>query len=119
MIMLLNQFLTWIKLMNSYLKEILISVIYWTLASLFLITVRFVGIDFFLESPLGISLFEIYFITLIGGLILGLLWALMEIAANKFTFKKRKSFGFLVLSKTVVYTILFFIFAFISSWLGE
>ena len=68
--------------MQSALKEIIISVIYWTLVNLFIVTIRFVGIDFFLESPLDISVQEIYIITIPGGLILGLLWGFIEIVDN-------------------------------------
>jgi len=35
--------------MKSALKEILISVIYWTFVVVFVVTVRFVGIEFALE----------------------------------------------------------------------
>lgn len=102
--------------MRSYVKEILISAIYWTLGSLFLITMRFGGVDLFFEFPLDMVLSEIYLDTALGGLILGLLWALIEIAVNRFTFTKRRSFGIVVLSKTAAYTILFFNFAFFSVW---
>ena len=105
--------------MHLSLKEILISVIYWTLASLFLVAIRFIGVDFFFETPMRISLFKIYFETVFGGLILGLLWGLLEIVTNRITFKKRKTFGFLVLTKTVVYVLLFFNVALFSAWLGS
>ena len=105
--------------MHLYLKEILTSAIYWSLGSLLLVTIRFVGVDFFFESPVRISLIEIYYQSVFGGFILGLLWGLLEIVTNRITFKKRKTFGFLVLSKTVAYTLVFFSFAFIAAWLGS
>jgi adenylate cyclase len=105
--------------MHSYVKEILISIIYWTLVSLFIITVPFVGVEFFSESPLDTDLFEIYAFTIPGGLVLGLLWGLMEIADGRFTRKKRRSFGIVVLSKTAVYTVLFFIIAFFAAWFAS
>jgi adenylate cyclase len=105
--------------MQSAVKEIIISVIYWALVSLFLVTVRFAGIDFFLKSPLGISMFEIYRVSLPGGLILGLFWGFIEIIDNRIISKKRKSFGIVVLSKTLIYTILFIVIAFFASWLGS
>ena len=105
--------------MMSGLKEILISVIYWTFASFFIVTVRFVGIDFFLETPLNISVIEIYITTMPGGVILGLIWGLIEIAHNRIISKKTKSFGILVLSRTLIYTISFIIIAFFASWIAS
>jgi len=105
--------------MKSILKEILVSVIYWTIANILAVTIRFVGIDFFLESPLSISLAEIYFTSIPGGVITGLLWAFLEIADDKFKSNKRKSFGIVVLSKTIIYLIVFFIITFFASWIGS
>ncbi len=103
--------------MHLYLKEILLSVIYWFLAGLFLFIIRFVGVDFFFDSPIRFSLIKIFYETVFGGLILGLLWGLLEIVTNRLTFKRRKTFGFLVILKTVAYTLFFFNFALFSAWL--
>jgi adenylate cyclase len=72
-----------------------------------------------LESPLGISLQERYFTSIPAGVIAGLLWGLLEIADNKIKRKKRKSFGIVVLSKTMIYILIFLIISFFASWLGS
>ena len=105
--------------MNSVLKEILISVLYWILVSFFITTVRFVGIDFFIEMPLEMTAPGIYIISMPGGVLLGLLWAFLEIADKKFITKKTKSFGIFILSRTLIYTTLFIIIAFVASWFGS
>ena len=105
--------------MMSAIKTIVISMIYWTFAVLIVVTIRFVGLEFILETPVDISLQEIYFINIPGGLLAGLFWGLLEIADNKIKVKKRKSFGFVVLSKTMVYIIIFLIVTFFASWIGS
>ena len=67
----------------------------------------------------NISVIEIYITTIPGGVILGLIWGLIEIADNRIISKKTKSFGIFVLSRTLIYTILFIIIAFFASWLGS
>jgi adenylate cyclase len=104
--------------MRSYVKEILISVIYWSLVNMFIVTVRFVGIDFFYEPRSDMPLIEIYSVSLPGGLIFGLGWGLIEIIYNRVTSKKRRSFGIVVVSKTLIYTTLFIGIAFLASWPG-
>lgn len=104
--------------MYSYVKEILISVLYWSLVNIFIVTVRFVGIDFFYEPRADMPLFEIYSVSLPGGLIFGLGWGVIEIIYNRVTSKKRRSFGVVVVSKTLIYTTLFIIIAFLASWPG-
>ena len=105
--------------MKSAIKVILISLLYWTIAIYTVVTIRFVGFDFFIEEPLSISLSEIYMVNLPGCLIIGLLWGLLEIIENRIKFKERRSFGFVVLSKTIIYTIIFFIISFLASWAGS
>ena len=41
--------------MHSAIKEITISVIYWTFVVVFVVTVRFVGIDFIFEVPVNMA----------------------------------------------------------------
>jgi adenylate cyclase len=105
--------------MRSYVKEILISVIYWSLVNIFIVTVRFVGIDFFFEPRSDMPLIEIYSESLPGGLIFGLLWGFIEIIHNRVKSKKRRSFGIVVVSKTLIYTILFMILVFFATWPGR
>ncbi len=105
--------------MKSTLKEVSISVVYWLLATMLIVSVRFIGIEFFLETPLDIPILDIYITAIPGGIILGLLWSLVEIADNKIRSKKTKSFGIFVLSRTLIYSILFIIIAFFASWLGS
>lgn len=105
-------------MMHSYVKEILISVIYWSLVNIFIVTVRFVGIDFFFVPRSDMPLFEIYSVSLPGGIIFGLIWSFIDIIYNRVISKKRRSFGIIVISKTLIYTILFMIIAFLASWPG-
>jgi adenylate cyclase len=105
--------------MNSAIKLFSISLIYWTIAIHIVITVRFVGLDFFIEKPLGVPLSEIYITNLPGCLIFGLLWGFIEIVDNRIKVKERRSFGIVVLSKTIIYTIIFFIISFFASWAGS
>lgn len=105
--------------MRSNLSTIIISIIYWTFALLLLVTFRFLGIDFFLTEPLGFPLIEIYIITLPGGLIMGILWGLLEIADHKFIKKQRRSFGATVFTKTIIYSLIFIVVTFFAAWIGS
>ena len=105
--------------MQSALKDLLISVIYWTLAIMFSTTIRFVGIDFLLQRPLDQPLWLYYMVSLPGGILGGLLFGLIEIFDNKIRLKSNKSFGFIVISKTLIYIIAFFIVTFFASWIGS
>jgi len=105
--------------MKSAIKLLLISLIYWTIAINIVVTVRFVGLDFFIEKPLGVSISEIYITNLPGCLIFGILWGLIEIVDNRIKVKERRSFGIVVLSKTIIYTIIFFIISFLAAWTGS
>lgn len=104
--------------MRTYVKEILISVIYWSLVNILIVTVRFVGIDFFYEPRADMPLMEIYSISLPGGVIFGFGWGLIEIIYTRVTSKKRRSFGVVVISKTLLYTTLFIVIALLASWPG-
>jgi adenylate cyclase len=105
--------------MQSAVKEITISVIYWTFVVIFVVTVRFVGIDFVIEVPISMSLKDLYFTSIPGGLLSGFVWGLIEIADRKFIVRKRKSFGIVVFSKTMVYIIIFLIITFFAAWIGS
>jgi len=105
--------------MKSVIKVLLISLLYWTFAIYTVVTIRFVGLDFFIEKPLEASISEIYITNLAGCIILGLLWGLIEIIDDKIKVKRKRSFGMVVLSKTIIYTIIFFIISFFASWIGS
>lgn len=100
-------------------KEIILSVIYWTLAILIVVTIRFVGMDAVLELPQNFSLKEIYLTSLPGGLIGGLFWGLIEIVDSRIKTRKRRSFGIVILSKTLIYVVIFLIITFFASWIGS
>ena len=105
--------------MLSILKIIGVSVIYWTFAILVVTTFRFVGIDFFVEIKPDTSLLEIYLTAIPGGIIGGFIFGFVEIINSKIKSKKRKSFGMVICSKTIGYTIIFLIVSFFASWLGS
>lgn len=101
--------------MRSYVKEIIISVTYWSLVNIFIVTIRFVGIDFFFEPRSDMPLIELYSVSLPVGIIFGLAWAFID---NRVKSKKKRSFGFIVTSKTLIYSIIFIILVFLASWSG-
>jgi adenylate cyclase len=105
--------------MRSAIKLLLISFLYWTITINLVITVRFVGLDFFLEEPLGIPLSEIYMTNLPGCLIFGILWGLIEIVDSRIKVRQKRSFGIVILSKTIIYMIILFITSFFAAWAGS
>jgi adenylate cyclase len=60
-----------------------------------------------------------YLVSLPGGILGGLLFGLIEIFDNKIRLKTARSFGYVVLSKTAIYILLFFIVSFFASWIGS
>jgi len=105
--------------MKSILKELFISVAYWTSAVVLVVTIRFVGIEFVIETSSEVPLLDFYLTSLPGGIISGLLWGLIEIIDTKIYRRNRKSFGLVVLSKTLVYIVVFFIITFFAAWMGS
>jgi len=105
--------------MRSVLKDLLISVIYWTFAISFSVTIRFLGMEWLLPSVADKPLGFYYLVSLPGGILGGLLFGLIEIFDNKIRLKTARSFGYVVVSKTAIYIILFFIVSFFASWIGS
>ena len=105
--------------MKLIFKELAISVIYWTFVVMVGVTVRFVGLEFILEEPITVPLSNFYYTSIPGGILGGLLWGFIEIVNDRFSTKKRKSFGSVVLSRTVVYVIIFMIITFMAAWIGS
>ena len=89
------------------------------MVSIFIVTVRFVGIDFFFEPRVDMPLIELYSASLPGGILLGLLWGLIEIIDNRVKRKRRRVFGVVLVSKTLIYTLTFMFIAFFASWFGS
>lgn len=108
-----------IQNVNSAIKDLLISVIYWTIAISFSVTHRFLGINWLLEVPANRSLGFFYIVSLPGGILGGLLFGLIEFFDSKFRLKTVRSFGYVVLSKTIIYVIAFFIVTFFAAWIGS
>ncbi len=105
--------------MPSSIKILFLSIAYWTFAIIVVVTIRFVGIDFFVGLSADTTLLKIYLTAIPGGLIGGSILGAIEIIDTKIKSKKRKSFGVVVLSKTAVYTGVFLITSFFASWLGS
>ena len=105
--------------MKSLLKKLTISITYWTFVVMVGVTVRFVGIGFILDIPSGVPLGQLYLASIPGGLLGGLMWGVIEIVDDKYISKKRKSFGYIVLSRTTIYIIIFLIVTFFAAWSGS
>jgi len=101
------------------LKEIIISITYWILAGLAVVTIRFYGIEFFTESPLEIPMWKIYLVSIPGAILFGTILGFAEIIESRLLSKKRRKFGKMVLSKTVVYVIIFVVLSFTAAWIGS
>ena len=100
------------------LRTLLISILYWTLFLMLLVTIRFLGIDIFLETPLTFPMSTVYLVSLPGGLIMGTFWGLLELADRRWSFWKGRSFGYTIAAKTITYLIVFVVAAFLGSWAG-
>ncbi len=98
-------------------KDLTISVIYWIIFTLLLTTFRFLGIEFFFDVPSEISMKIIYTNSLISGFVLGLTLGLFDLIENRQVSKKRRSFGTLVISKTIIYLIILIVITFFSAWI--
>lgn len=86
---------------------------------MFSVTIRFLGIDWILQiksyQPIGFF----YLVSLPGGILGGLLFGLIEIFDDKLRLKTTRSFGYVVLTKTIIYIIIFMIVSFFASWIGS
>jgi len=100
-------------------KELIISVIYWIIFSLLLTTVKFLGIEFFFDVPSEFSMRLVYTNALTSGFVLGLTLGLFDLIGNKEVSKKRRSFGMLVISKTIIYLIILIVITFFSAWISS
>jgi adenylate cyclase len=98
-------------------KDLTISVIYWIIFTLLLTTFRFLGIDFFFDFPSDFAMQLVYTNGLISGFVLGLTLGLFDMIGNKQVSKKRRSFGTLVISKTIIYLIILIVITFFSAWI--
>jgi adenylate cyclase len=98
-------------------KDLTISVIYWIIFILLLTTFRFWGIEFFFDVPSEFSMKLIYTNSLISGFVLGLTLGLFDLMGSKQVNKKRRSFGILVISKTIIYLIILILITFFSAWI--
>jgi adenylate cyclase len=105
--------------MHPLIKELLISVIYWTLITILIVSARFVGLVFFYDVPEDMHLSLVYLVSLPGGILAGLILGFVEFFMQKVKSKRKTSFGALIASRTLVYIILFIITAFLVSWLGS
>ena len=93
--------------MRLVIKDLIISVLYWTIAIAFSVTIRFLGIDWVLQSPYYQSIGLYYLVSLPGGILGGLLFGLIEIFDDRLRLKTARSFGYVVLTKTIIYIIAF------------
>jgi adenylate cyclase len=85
----------------------------------FSVTIRFLGIDWLLPVPPDHSIGFYYLVSLPGGILGGLLFGLIEIFDDKLRLKTSRSFGYVVLTKTIIYIIAFVIVSFFASWIGS
>ncbi|WP_430814929.1 hypothetical protein [Carboxylicivirga sp. RSCT41] len=100
-------------------KELLITIIYWTLATTLTVSLRFVGVEVFYELRQDIPLRLIFWSTIISGVVIGVFLGLLELLLKKTKRKKHRSFGMEVASRTLLYTVLFVIITFIASWVSS
>jgi len=98
-------------------KDLIISVIYWIIVVLLLTIIRFLGIEFFFDVPSEFTMQLIYTNALTSGFVLGLTLGLSELIGSKKVSKKRRSFGILVISKTIVFLIILIVITFFSAWI--
>ena len=82
------------------------------------VTVRFVGIEFFTGAELGFPLYLIYLNSLPGGILAGLVWVLVEILYRKWSINRKLSFRSTILLKTTIYFLIFILVMFLASWIG-
>ena len=99
-------------------KSFLLSIAYWTVLLMVVVTVRFVGIEFFTGVELGFPLYLIYLNSLPGGILAGLTWVLVEITYKKWLSGKKISFGTTILLKTIIYFLMFMVVMFLASMVG-
>lgn len=96
-------------------KSILISVIYWTCFLMIVVTIRFIGIEFFTGTPLNFPIVLIYTNSIPGGVLMGLLWSLLDYVDKKLPHKHKRSFGATVILKSLTYFLIFIFVTFIAS----
>ena len=100
-------------------KEIAISVTYWIIFTFLLTTFRFLGIEFFFDVPPEFTMQLVYTNSLTSGFVLGLTLGLFDLIVNKQVSKMRRSFGMLVISKTIIYLIILVVITFFSAWISS
>lgn len=100
------------------LKSVLISITYWTIFLLLVVTIRFVGIEFFLDTELGFPLHLIYTNSIPGGIIMGVFWSILEFIDKKLPKRRNRTFGTLVVRKSLSYFLIMILVTLLTSWLG-
>ena len=99
-------------------KNFLLSIVYWTVFLIVVVTVRFVGIEFFTGVELEFPLYLVYLNSLPGGILAGLIWVLVETTYKKWLSGKKLSFGTTVMLKTIIYFLMFMVVMFLASMVG-
>ena len=84
---------------------------------MFLVTIRFLGIEFFLENELDFPLYLTYVNSLPGGIFMGVLWVLLDRLLRKFFFRKARSFGVVVMVMTISFVLLIGAVIFSATWI--
>ena len=101
------------------LRSLLISIVYWTAFLMVLVTVRFVGIEFFTGQELGFPLHLAYTNSVPGGIIMGVIWAAVNRIDQKWSLLALRSFGGTVALKTLVYFLIIVLVMFLGAWVGS
>jgi len=98
-------------------KFLLISAGYWTAFTMLLVTVRFLGIEFFIGEELKFPLRLIYLNSLPGGILMGVLWVVIDRLLSRYFLTRARTFGTVVMVMTFTYITIIGIVIFLATWL--
>jgi len=96
-------------------REIIFSILFWVFATNFFLLLRYIGVK---EEGETIISWNIFIDSTIGGALFGIVFGFFE-SSNFLKIHIRKSFGFLVIIKTIMYTFFFLLVTFITILIGE
>lgn len=97
-------------------KFLLISTSYWMLFIILVVTVRFLGIEFFIGKELDYPLHLVYINSIPGGILMGILWVVVDRLLNRYFLTKARTFGASVMVMTLTYIFTILIVIFLVSW---
>ena len=94
-----------------------ISIAYWIFFIILFVTVRFLGVEFFFDKALDYPIHLVYLNSIPGGVLMGILWVVVDRLSSRYFLARARTFGASVLIITFTYIFTILMVMFLVSWL--